>query len=281
MSADYTGTKGTRLDILQAPNRTATGVRIAGVQPFTWESSIGNSIAHVGRLQLRRRLQYGISVGGNYTYSKAIDNASSFGAGAGNVAQNALDLGAERALSSFDQPQRLNGDFLWQLPFGQGRKWMTSDSVWSRYLGDWQLNGTFNFASSTPFTARVIGATSDILRGTNGTLRANATGLPVVLANPTVDMWFNTAAFIAPASGTYGNAARNTIWGPPTHQIDMSLNKTFTINERAVNFRLQATNVFNMPQYRGIDTTVNSPSFGHVTSVGSMRKIQMVANYRF
>src|SRR6185503_4608270 len=89
MSADYTGTKGTRLDILQAPNRTATGLLLAGVQPFTWESSTGNSIAHVGRLQLRRRLQYGISVGGNYTFSKAIDNASSFGAGSGNVAQDA------------------------------------------------------------------------------------------------------------------------------------------------------------------------------------------------
>src|SRR5439155_10403717 len=135
----------------------------------------------------------------------------SFVAGAGNVAQDAMDLGAERGLSNFDQPYRLNGDYLWQLPFGRNRRWMNGNSIFSRWLGDWQLNGTFNVASSTPFTARVIGDTADIKRGTNGTLRANATGLPVAIDNPSVDHWFNTAAFTVPASGTFGNAARNTI----------------------------------------------------------------------
>ncbi len=281
MSVDYTGTKGTRLDILQAPNRTAAGLRIAGVQPFTWESSTGNSIAHVGRLQVRRRLQYGISAGGNYTWSKAIDNASSFGAAAGNVAQDASNLAAERALSSFDQPHRFNGDFLWQLPFGLNRRWLTGSGIFNRVLGEWQLNGTWNFASSTPFTARVIGDTADIRRGTNGTLRANATGLAVAVDDPGVGRWFNTAAFSIPAAGAYGNAARNTIRGPATHQFDMALSKNFAIGDRAIDLRAQATNVFNVPQYRSIDTTVNSPSFGRVTSVGSMRKIQIILRYRF
>ena len=72
-----------------------------------------------------------------------------------------------------------------------------------------------------------------------------------------------------------------TIRGPSTHQIDMSLNKNFSIGDRNIDLRVQATNVFNMPQYRSIDTTVNSPSFGRVTSAGSMRKMQVIARYRF
>ena len=115
---DYTGTKGTRLDILEAPNRTATGVLFPGVQPFYWEDSVGDSTANAGSIRVRKRLQGGLSIGGRYTFSKSLDNASTIGSGeplvaqgggrAGfsgvtNVAQNAFDLAAERGLSSFDQ----------------------------------------------------------------------------------------------------------------------------------------------------------------------------------
>ena len=96
--------KGTRLDIIEAPNRTATGLRIADVQPFNWEASEGNSILHSGAVRLNRRLGRGISFGGTYQFSKSIDNASSVsGAGGqGVVAQDAFDLRAERGPSAFD-----------------------------------------------------------------------------------------------------------------------------------------------------------------------------------
>jgi hypothetical protein len=280
MSLDYTGVKGTRLDVLEA--RTANGFAAVSSLPFTWETSDGNSIAHTGRLQIRRRLQQGFSVGGNLAWQKAIDDASSFGAGAGNVAQNPLNLRSERALSNFDVPWRFNGDYLWNLPFGVNRHWMTSENLFNRYFGDWQLSGTFNFATSTPFTPKIIGTATDIARGTNGTIRPDATGLPVKLAHPTVAEWFNTAAFskIPPLSG-FGNASRNTIFGPPVHQLTMALNKTFVMNDHSMDLRIQANNVFNMPQYQGIDTNVNSPTFGHVISAASMRTVQIVARYRF
>src|SRR5262249_20254864 len=149
----------------------------------------------------------------------------------------ASNLRAERALSNFDIPYRFNGDFLWQLPFGKNRHWMGGDSVLNSWFGDWQLNGDFNFATSTPFTARVIGAASDIQRGTNGTLRPNATGQGVSIGNRAVGRWFNTAAFVVPAPGTYGNAARNTIFGPPTHSFDMSMSKTFAFSDKSMDLR--------------------------------------------
>jgi hypothetical protein len=149
-------------------------------------------------------------------------------------------------------------------------------------MGNWQVSGSFTIASGLPFTARVLGNFADVGRGTNGTLRANATGLPVSLSNPTTGEFFNTAAFVVPPSGEFGNAARNTITGPHTLVFNMALSKVIHLGDvRTLDLRGQASNVFNMPQYTGIDTTVNSPTYGRVTSVGAMRTIQIVARFRF
>jgi hypothetical protein len=99
MMAGYTGTKGTDLDILRAPNRGPNGLRIPGVQPFIWESSGGYSLLSAGNFQLRRRLAGGVAGGVSYTLAKSMDNASSLGAGGTMVAQNDQDLAAEWALS--------------------------------------------------------------------------------------------------------------------------------------------------------------------------------------
>ncbi|HZD95685.1 MAG TPA: TonB-dependent receptor, partial [Candidatus Sulfotelmatobacter sp.] len=134
----YTGAKGTHLDIVRAPDQLPTGgprfpactpitpAATNCVQPFLFESSQGSSILHQGTLRVRKRLRHGLSVGGTYMYSKSIDNASSIGGGATVVAQNDLDIAAERSLSSFDQRQRFVADYLYELPFGKDKKWLTA-----------------------------------------------------------------------------------------------------------------------------------------------------------
>jgi hypothetical protein len=283
LNLDYTGTKGTHLDILQAPNRTPTGVRIPDVQPFTWETSNGNSTANAATVRLRRRFQRGFSVGGSYTFSKSIDNASSIGgAASGIVAQDAFNLAAERGLSSFDQTHRLTVDYVIDLPAGHDKRWFANTPLFRGLFGDWQLSGNWNYASGTPLTVRVLGSFTDVNRGSNGSLRANATGLPIDISDPNTLQWFNIAAFTVPAAGQFGDVGRNTLRGPATSVFGMSMNKTFPLPDgRAFEIRGQATNVFNAPQFRSIDTVVNSPSFGRVTSVGSMRKIQIIARFRF
>ena len=282
MNVDYTGTKGTGLDIVEAPNRTATGVLLPGVQPFLWETSAGNSVAHAGSLRLRKRLQKGISIGGTYTFSKSIDNASSIAGGSSIVAQNAFDLAAERGLSSFDQRQRFTADYLWELPFGANQRFLVERGVMRDLFGDWQWSGDWSIESGMPFTARVLGSFADVNRGTNGTLRADLTGQTITLKNPTVGEWFNTAAFVVPPGGQYGDAGRNNIIGPPTILFDMALTKVIPMGEaRMLEVRVQGTNVFNTPQFTVIDTTVNSPSFGRVTAAGNMRQMQMALRYRF
>jgi hypothetical protein len=316
LNLDYTGTKGTNLDILEAPNRIITPsgiqIRIPNVQAFTYENSIGDSEANAGSVRLRKRLASGFSIGGLYTFSKSIDDASSIGAGAttgastpslgaggtgaagggataspgsgaNSVAQNPFDISAERGLSSFNQTHKFTADYLWELPFGHDRRWLTGNTPARAILGDWHWSGDWTIASGLPFTPHYVGNASEVNGGTNGTLRPNLVpGQSIQLSNSSIGEWFNTAAFVAPATGQYGNARRNSIIGPPTHVFDMALSKVVPLKEsRTLEFRAQATNVFNIPNYTSIDTSVTSPTFGRVTAVGAMRQITMTARFRF
>jgi len=278
----YTGTKGTDLDILRAPNRLpGGGLSIAGVQPFIFESSQGDSILHALSLRIRKRLTSGFAVSGSYTLSRSIDDASSIGGSGSVVAQNDQDLAAERGLSSFDQRHRFTGDFTYELPFGATKRWFQSGAP-AAVLGNWQLNGTVQLASGTPFTARILGDVHDVASGTNGTLRANYSGLPITVSDPTTAEFFNTAAFSVPPPGTFGNAGRNTIIGPGTSVMNLGITRNIAFGQtRGLSIQLLANNVFNTVQFMTIDTVVNSPTFGQVTAVRPMRRIQLLMRFRF
>jgi hypothetical protein len=282
LGVGYTGTKGSDLDVLRAPNRGPNGLLIAGVSPFTWESSEGTSIMNSLTVRLRKRLTNGIGVGGTYTLSKALDDASSIAGAGGTVAQNDKDLEAERGLSTFDQRHRFSGDFTYELPFGANKRWLTGDGAMDALLGNWQFNGTVTLASGTPFTARVLGNVGDVSQGVNGTLRANYNGAPIQLSNPTTLAFFNTSAFTIPAPGTFGTAGRDTIIGPGTSNTSLGLTKNILFSQtRGFSIQILASNVFNQIQFASIDTTVNSPTFGQVTSVRQMRRVQVLMRFRF
>lgn len=319
VNIDYTGTKGTNLDILEAPNRILTSsgsaIRIQGVQAFTYENSIGDAEANAGSIRVRKRLANGFSIGGIYTFSKSIDDASSIGAGAtsaastpglggggtgamgggasgatasagsgaNSVAQNPFDISAERGLSSFNQTQRFTADYLLELPFGHDKRWLSGNGPLRAIFGDWQWSGDWTFASGLPFTPRYVGAASEVNGGTNGTLRPNLVpGQSIQISHPTLAEWFNTGAFSAPPLGEYGDARRNSIIGPGTKVFDMAFTKLIPLKEsRMLEFRAQATNIFNIPNWSSIDTSVTSPTFGRVTGVSAMRQITMTARFRF
>ena len=282
MNLSYTGNKGTHLDMLRSPNRSLNGLLVSNVQPFLWQSAEGNSISHSLSVRVRRRFQNGFRAGGSYVYAKSIDNASSIGGGASVVAQNDRDLSAERGLSSFDQRHKFTADYSWELPFGEGGRWLKGDGLVAKVVQGWEVSGSITLASGTPFTAQVIGNFNEVSRGTNGSLRADATGIPVAIDNPSASLFFNTAAFTIPQPSQLGNAGRNTITGPRTFGMNMSLSKTVRLSESLrVELRAQATNLLNHVRFNSIDTTVNSPSFGRVLSAGQMRKVQFTLRVRF
>jgi trimeric autotransporter adhesin len=294
LNLDYTGTKGTHLDLLDAPNRTPIGLLNPTVPAFYFEDSVADSNANAGTVRLRKRLAHAISVGGTYTWSKSLDNASTIGAGSASVsptgtitgqalvAQNPFNLKAEYGLSSFDQRNKFTADYLWELPFGHEKRWLTGPGVARDVLGDWQWSGDWTIASGFPFTPRILGSFGDVNSGVNGTLRPNVTGEQVSLSDPSIAEWFNTAAFVAPPQGQYGNAHRNSIEGPGEVLFDMAMTKVFPLREsRMFEVRMSATNVFNHPVYTSIDTVLNSPTFGRVVAVGAMRSVLITARFRF
>jgi trimeric autotransporter adhesin len=283
LNVGYNGAKGTALDMMTAPNRAPDGgLLIDNAQAFLWETSAGSSILHAGTVRVRKRMSNGVQMGGTYVYSKSIDNASSIGGGALVVAQNPYDLAAERGLSSFDVRHRFTGDYVYEIPFGDGKRWFRKAGLTNQLMGNWTWSGSLTLATGNPYTARVIGNYQDVARGSNGSLRANYNGQPITVSNPNAKQWFNTAAFTVPMQGTYGTAGRNTIEGPGTVLFNMAVAKSFPMKDMmGFEVRLEAQNVFNHPVYTSIDTTVNSPNFGQVISVGSMRKVQVFTRFRF
>jgi hypothetical protein len=252
------------------------------VSPFLFESSGGSSIMHSGTLRLRKRMRKGFSVGGTYVYSKSIDNASSIGGGATVVAQNYLDLAAERALSSFDQRHRFTADYIYELPFGKEKKWFSGDGWGQRMLGGFSFSGNVTLASGVPFTPRIFGNQTDLTRGVTGSARPDLVpGASIQLSDPSIQEWFNKNAFTQP-TGPFGDAGRNIIIGPGTISVDMALSRTIQIKEmQSVELRISATNVFNHANFTSIDTTLGSQTFGQVVAAGAMRRAQLIARYRF
>ena len=293
MNIGYNGSKGTHLDLVEAPNRTATGVVNPNVQPFEFETSEGNSIYNGLSVRVRKRLQGGIAVSGVYIYSKSIDDASSIGGGAVVVAQNARDIAAERGLSSFDQRHKFTGSWIYELPFGDGKKYVQTGR-WAHVIGGWLWSGDWTFATGTPLSPRIVGSFSEVNSGTSGTLRPNLVpGEPVTVANPDIQEWFNKLAFCVPNSpgpppcvnpteSPFGDAGRNIIPGPGQILLDMSVSKTIQFREaRTLEFRLTGNNVFNHVNFAAVDTNFNSPTFGQVTSAGTMRRVTFTTRFRF
>jgi hypothetical protein len=278
----YTGTKGSHLDIVRAPNRGPDGLRIPGVDPFLWQTSEGDSTLHALTARVRKNQARGLSGTASYTLARSVDNASSIGGGGQVVAQNDQDLEAERGLSSFDRRHQFESNLSFELPFGANRRWLHDGGPWAALFSGWSLSTSFTAQSGTPFTARVLAAASDVARGTNGTLRADYVGGAVALDAPTLLRFFNTDAFVVPAAGTFGDAGRNTIIGPGQTQLNASLGRDVRLTgPQVLSLRLEATNLFNSVRFGAIDTAVNSPTFGQVISIQPMRTVQFNARYRF
>jgi trimeric autotransporter adhesin len=280
----YNGAKGTRLD-------TERALVVDGDQPFIYESSEGSSILHAATVRARRRMSKGLGIGMQYIFSKSLDDAASIGGGGVVVAQNPFDISVDRSLSSFNQTHRFTGNWMYDLPFGENRRFFSQGhGLPAKILSNWQWSGSFTVASGLYFTPSVLGSTLDIDRGVSGSLRANVVpGQPVSISNPTALDWFNKAAFCTPGincanpNGTpYGDAGRYTIEGPATFTMNMTLNRTIPIKEtRSLDLRIAASNIFNHANYASINSVVNSLTFGEVTSVSNMRRVTLQARFRF
>jgi len=238
---------------------------------FAYLTSNGNSTRESGSVQLRRRLRNGFGGSVQYTYSKSIDDSALGGRGNTNyvIAQNWLDLSAERGLSSFDQRHVLN----WQMQYttGQGIAGRTLLNGWRGALfKEWTVFTTVTAGSGLPLTPVYLTAVAGT--GVTGPVRPNYNG-----SNP-----LSLASYSAPLSGQWGNAGRDSITGPSQFTFNASLDRVFRLKDRLnMELRFDATNILNHATWTTWNTTIGSPQFGQPAGVNAMRSIQTTVRLRF
>ena len=300
MNLGYNGSKGNRLDIVTAPRALPISPATDPTNyqncaekqncvplDFRYEQAAAFYKFNAGTLRLNKRLSNGVQLGANYQYSHAIDNAGAVGSVGGVGAQDWTNLKDEEGNSSVDVRHKVTGTYLYELPFGQDKRWVTTGTG-SHILEGFSVSGSFTFASGTPLTPVFPASQLSLACGTGGTFRPNLTGTPLNLS--TGRQWFSPAAFIEPSispgspypCSVFGNTPRNFIMGPGTVLNNMALSKTMQLGEtRSLEFRATINNAFNTVQYSGVDTNVQSPTFGQVTSANSMRSFQFTSRFRF
>ena len=276
----YNGSKGSDLDIVTAPNAASTFVTTQTAQAFTYETSVAESRNNQLVLSARKRLQKGVALQATYVYGHSIDNASSIGGSTASTVQNSARLDLEEGNSSFDVRQQVNGNFVYELPFGPNRAFLSKGGAVSKIFDGFSVSGTFTFATGTYLTPEYQSTAAELAAGGTYTLRPNRVFTQPIAGPGTVQEWFNKAAFSEPVG--FGTASRDSIEGPGTVSVNMSFSRTIQLGStRSFEIRAIANNVFNTVQFSGVDTTLSSATFGQVTSVAAQRVIQAMARYRF
>jgi hypothetical protein len=291
MSNTYAAGKGSNLLQAFMPNTYAPGA--ANPCPscpsgFVYLTSHGESIQNAWQMQLRRRLRSGLTWSTTYTLSKATDNVAGFSTsglsgsigGAGinglSIAQNWLDLDAERGPSSFDQRHQLAMQA--QYTTGQGVAGGALLTGWKGSLfKGWSIASQLSTGSGMPYSPIYRGTS---VSGVTGTMRASLTGAS--LSDIPDGYYANPDAFTAPAPGTWGNAARNSIRGPHPFTLDANFSRSFTLSPRmSFEWTTNVTNLLNYVTYSSISSIVGASQFGLPIGSTPARRIRSSLRWRF
>ncbi|HXF05827.1 MAG TPA: TonB-dependent receptor [Blastocatellia bacterium] len=294
-TVDYVGTKGTHLSVLrnlnqQFFNRDGTGTGIIpfpAFGPIEFRENMGNSIYHGGELTIERRFRQGFSFNLAYTFSKSIDQAMEhlFSGGSNSFMQNARDLRQQRGRSDFDYRHRFVVSYIYEIPLGKGKKYLT-DGAASHILGGWRISGVTNLRSGRPFT---------VFASANNSLVGNRGGLANALADclrdgtlpedqRTVDRWFDITAYAVPTPARLGTCGRNTLDGPGLVNFDFALARSFDYfgENRRLEFRWEMFNLFNTPQFGLPGNNRSSGDVGRISSLaGDPRVMQFALKFYF
>jgi hypothetical protein len=201
-------------------------------------------------VRLNKRFTQGLQFGVNYTYSRTFDEQSEIAAFSdnNNMMQNGNNINGEYGPATFDVPQRLSINYLYDVPVGKGRRWNLGPANW--VLGGWETSGILTFSSGLPFSVYSgVGNIDQVGNGDSGANRANLVGNPHAVTQ-TVLTWFNASAYAQPAIGTFGNVARDSLYGTAIRGGDLSFMKNFRVTERhTLQYRLDIFNVFSSEHY--------------------------------
>lgn len=291
LSVAYVGAHDEHLDLggihntaqFPGPGNAAT---VASRQPFpyitptNYDTDDGNSNYNALQVRLNRNTSKGLTYLISYTWSKSIDLACSGNYGAeGCELQDAYEPAMDRSVSGFDLTHLFVGSFVYELPVGRGKPIAPSNSILRHVTENWQVNGILTLHSGTPYDVIYEG---DLANTGNTFVRANLVGNPN-LNNPTPAEWINKNAFAIPVPYTFGDLGRNSLRSDWFRNLDFSLFRRFPFGEdTALEFRLEAFNVFNDVVFAPPSNVINAPNFGVVTSTANTpRELQVAVKLTF
>lgn len=292
ISVAYVGAHGAHLtrnynanqQLFDSPSGT---VLYPNLSTITVQDNRGKSDYNSLQAQYERRFTHGLQFLGAFTWSKTIDDAC----GSIDTCQPQLytDYKIERGLSNQDQPYRLVLSALYELPFGQGKRWANNISRPLNYvIGGWQVNGIYTLQAGQPFSVTVDGSPSST--------RADLVGKPSInpgnltdYVNETFTAGAPTGPFTIPAStgGVFdapGTSGRDILRGPGSSNLDFALFKNLAVTERLnAQFRAQAYNITNTPHFANPngDLSQGPNQFGHITSTIPFTYRQVELGLRF
>ncbi len=283
----YVANKGTRLQYGSAGNVPLPGPgNVQARRPYPkWGVFLlqqwgGSSSYNSLQAKLEKRFSKGLSILGAYTFSKCLDApGSEEGASPATYLDN-----LNKGRCNFDVPHNFVTSYVWELPFGKGRKLLSqAPKAVDLLIGGWQWQGINTLQSGVPYTVTI-----NTDRANTGQSGQRPDSIGPTVQPRTLGCWYFTAAnpacrallpnqadtFLLPAQYTYGNLGRNTLRGPGLFQLDTSLIKKFTLTEsKSFEFRAQVFNLTNTPSFSNPSGTSNLATGGQVTSTRNQPRL--------
>ncbi|MBV8820314.1 MAG: carboxypeptidase regulatory-like domain-containing protein, partial [Acidobacteriaceae bacterium] len=240
-----------------------------------FRDNVGNSDYHALQASLEKRFSKGLTFTAAYTFSKLIDDASSYFSQTiftgpvlnSSGAADAFNRHLEKDVSSGDIPRVFSAGWVYEIP----RWWKISG---------WQIAGVVRVQAGD--AVAVSQATNSNSSLGFAVQRPNRVANPNLLANRSATQWFNTAAFTIAPQFTIGNSSRNPVRGPGLQEADLMISKIFRITERLrLEFRAEGFNITNTPPLNDPNGSFGSPAFGTVTSAGNPRVFEFAGKVHF
>ncbi len=240
-----------------------------------FRDNVGDSEYEAVQAKLEKRFSRGLTFTFAYTFSKLIDNASTYFSQTiftGPVlnttgAADAFNRKLERDLSTGDIPRVFTGGWTYEIP-----RW--------RWISGWQIAGLVRVQAGD--TVAISQATNNNSALGYALQRPNRVGDPNSFAGRSVREWFNTGAFTNAPQFTIGTSSRDPIRGPGLQNADLAIMKTFRITERVgLEFRAEVFNVTNTPPLNDPNASFGSAAFGSITSAGNPRDFEFAGKLRF
>lgn len=292
LDVSYVGTRGERilvnsLNLNQSiPGPGAQGPRrpYYSINPnlvnVAYRTNSGDSKYHALQVHLEKRFSRGLTFGASYAYSSYLSDVGNPNGGGNSDIQNARCVACNWGPTPEDYRHVLSVNHVYQLPFGHDRAYL-NHGVLGYVLGDWNISGIWTVQSGGRFTPTLGTNTSNSAGG--GTQRPNRVAGGILPSDQqTINHWFDTSAFVAPATYSFGNSGTGILTGPGYFNVDLSLVRHFRLTERfGLDYRAEAFNTFNRANFNLPNAVIGTSQAGVISSTLPARILQMAMKVDF